>query len=193
MKKSFFILIAAAACLVGSTSDRGAWVIETESQLYIYGSTNVNSFTCKFESYKGGDTLQYTRRHSSSTLEFSSNQMTIPVHDFDCGVKQISKDFWKTLKSETYPNLHINFRSLQKISLKDKTWVDGVVDITLAGVTTRYTISYYVTVCNNSILLKGTHPVNFSDFNLLAPEKLKGLIKVNKCLEVEFNLVLKAV
>jgi hypothetical protein len=193
MKNSFLILIAAAAFFSSSTFDKGTWLIDTDSELYIYGSTNVNNFTCKFDSYKGGDTLEFIEEHSSSTLKFSFNQMTIPVKSFDCGVKQISRDFWKTLKSESYPDLRINFRSLQNLNVRNNTWVDGVVDITLAGVTARYTINYHVTTNNKVISLKGTHPVNFSEFNLLAPEKLKGLIKVNECLEVEFNLVLKVV
>ena len=119
--------------------------------------------------------------------------MTIPIRNFDCGAKQISKDFWKTLRYETYPQLDINFRSLQGLTIKNNSFINGIMDISLAGVTARYIIRYRVTTIKSNILLRGTHPVNFSDFKLVAPEKLKGLIKVNDILNVEFNLVLTEV
>jgi len=194
MKASTWLLIIATSFLSSGFSDKGNWVIDPESKLAIYGSTNVNKFTCRMDCYVGTDTLKFVKNYAACELQFSRNLMTIPIRSFDCGSKQISKDFWKTLKSETYPKLDINFRSLNNLNIKDNGHIRGVVDITLAGVTARYTILYVITLKNkNTILLKGTHSVNFADFDLEAPEKLQGLIKVNEELNVEFNLVLKEV
>ena len=194
MKKAATILIIASALLSSGFSGKGRWVIGDESRLTIHGSTNINSFTCEMTCYTGSDTLLYEKNYEACEIRFHRNSMTIPVRSFDCGARQISKDFWKTLKSETYPQLDIQFRSLQNISVKDNTFIKGVIDITLAGVTTRYTVRYHVDVMKGStILLKGMHPVNFSDFKLEAPEKMRGLIRVKEVLNVEFNLVLKAV
>jgi hypothetical protein len=180
--------------LFGNTdSDQGTWIIEAGSKLSIQGSTNVNKFTCKFDGYLGSDTLQYHRNHRTGTLNFSSNEMIIPVRSFDCGAKQISNDFRKTLKSETYPRLTIALRSLENPFNQNDCLIDGVVDITLAGVTTKYTVSYLVNLNKNTILLKGIRPVKFSDFGLEAPTKLQGLIRVDEELNVEFNLVLKEI
>jgi hypothetical protein len=193
--KTITILMILAASMAGSGfKSKGIWVIDAESQLTIQGSTNVNEFSCKIDYCTGTDTLQYVQANSTRELRFTRSRMTVPVRSFDCGAKPISKDFWKTLKAETHPNLEINFVSLQNIFFKDRTNIQGVVDITLAGVTTRYTICYDVTLQRNgNVLLNGTHAVNFSDFQLKAPEKLKGLIKVKEVLHVEFNLVLKEV
>jgi hypothetical protein len=66
------------------------------------------------------------------------------------------------------------------------------MDITIAGVTARYTVCYRSTIePNGAILLTGSHSVNFSDFRLHAPEKMNGLIKVKEGLKVNFNLILK--
>lgn len=186
-------MIVATAFLGSSSSDSGTWIIEAGSKLAIRGSTNVNKFTCKIDYYCGSDTLQYARNHGTGKLHFANNKMTIPVRSFDCGAKQISNDFWRTLKSDTYPELAIKFRSLENPFNQNACFINGVLDITLAGVTTTYTVRYRVTLDKNTILLNGIHPVNFSDFNLEAPEKLQGLIKVNEVLNVEFNLVLKEV
>ena len=187
------IVIVAIAFLGSTYADRGSWIIDAESQLTIHGSTNVNNFTCKIDCYTGGDTLQFIKNYTSREIQFSRNRMSIPIVSFDCGTKQISKDFRKALKSEIYPQLDINFRSLQNLVVINNSCINGIVDITLAGVTARYSIRYDITLNKNIILLKGTQSVNFSDFNLEAPEKLKGLIKVDESLNVEFNLVLKEI
>jgi len=182
-----------ATMLLGSSSsDRGTWIIVAGTKIAILGSTNVNKFTCRFD-YYNNDTLQYLRNHRTGKLNFSNNRMTIPVRSFDCGAKQISKDFRKTLKSEIYPELTIAFRSLENPFRENDCFIDGVIDITLAGVTTTYTVGYLVRLDKNTIFLNGIHPVNFSDFGLEAPTKLQGLIKVDEVLNVEFNLVLKGV
>lgn len=184
----------AAMLLSSGFADEGTWIIDAESQLTIQGSTNVNNFTCKIDYCTGTDTLQFVQNATGNELRFTRSLMTVPVRSFDCGAKPISKDFWKTLKSDTYPEMSINFISLQNLYFKDNSNIDGIVDITLAGVTTRYTIKYSVHVKDNgSVLLRGRHTVNFSDFQLVAPEKLNGLIKVKEVLKVDFNLLLKEV
>jgi hypothetical protein len=194
MKNLGMIFMIATAFLSSGFSIKESWLIHSDSRLTIHGSTNISNFTCKIDDYNGSDTLVFVKEASAAELHFLRNRMTIPVRSFDCGGRQISRDFWQTLKAETYPRLNINFRSLENLSNKDHNIVKGVVDITLAGTTARYTICYRVTRKDNvTVLLNGSRIVNFSDFNLEAPEKLNGLIKVNQSLNVEFNLVLKAI
>jgi len=193
--KTLTIIVILTAGMAGSGfKSKGIWVIDAESQLTILGSTNVNEFSCKIEYCTGTDTLRFMETNGARELRFTRSRMTVPVRSFDCGAKPISKDFWKTLKAETHPNLEINFISLQNVFIREQANIEGVVDITLAGVTTRYRICYRALhEKNGDVLLTGRHSVNFSDFELEAPEKLKGLIKVKEALQVEFNLVLKEV
>jgi hypothetical protein len=114
------------------------------------------------------------------------------VKGFSCGSHQITKDFLQTLKSEDYPHLEIFFRSFDKAFVKDQAYIDGVVDITLAGAVKTYTVRYYARRPDRrTILLTGVQAVNFGDFKLDPPQKMMGLIQVQECLEVEFNLTLK--
>jgi hypothetical protein len=192
-KVSIAAIIILAVTAAGFTR-KGIWIIDAESQLTIQGSTNVNSFTCKIEYYTGTDTLRYVEDKSTRELRFTRSRMTIPVGGFDCGARPISKDFRKALRADTYPNMEINFISLQNLSFEGKSTAKGIVDITLAGSTTRYAVCYRVsTKPNGNVQLIGEQAVNFSDFRLLAPEKLNGLIKVKEGLKVEFNLVLKEI
>jgi hypothetical protein len=192
MKEFRFIFLIIALFFSGF-SNESTWVIDSESKLAIHGESNINTFTCEVNSYSGHDTLQFFKNYAASALQFTAKRMSIPIKSFDCGSKKISKDFWKTLRSEEYPQLDINFISLQGTSIKNGSLVKGIVDITLAGITARYNIAFDARLKNGVILLSGTHPVNFADFGLKAPQKLRGLIRVKEVLHVEFNLVLKAI
>ena len=194
MKAKNVLILITLALLSAGFAEKGIWIIDAGSRLTIQGSTNVNDFTCKIDYCTGTDTLQFVENNSSKELRFTRSRMTVPIRSFDCGSRPISKDFWKTLKADQYPEMNIDFISLKSLYFKNNRKIDGVVDITLAGVKTRYTISFHVTVRDNGVvLLKGRRAVNFADFQLSAPEKLNGLIKVKESLKVDFNLLLKEV
>ncbi len=194
MNRMFTIALVAAALLAVGFKSKGVWIVDTESQLTIEGSTNINKFICKIEYCTGTDTLRYIESNTARELRFTRGRMRVPIRSFDCGARQISRDFWKTLNAETHPNLEIDFISLQNVSFANGSNTKGIVDITLAGSTTRYIVCYQVSLKpNGNVHLKGVRAVRFSDFGLVAPEKLKGLIKVNEGLTVDFSLVLKEV
>lgn len=174
-------------------TNEGTWVIDPNSTLTIHGATNVNTFTCSVDSYSGHDTLRYFNNYAASELQFTNNRMRIPIHQFDCGSRIISRDFRNTLKSDTHPDLFIRFISLSGNSIVNQKPVDGRMDIILAGVTKRYTVRFKTEVKNGHLVLSGAQSVNFNDFNLKAPEKLKGMIRVKDALKVEFYLILKPV
>lgn len=192
MNRIIATFIAAVALSGFRSVSEGVWVVDAESRLSIEGYTNVNKFVCKIDYCTGTDTLQYTEHNSTRELRFTRSRMRIPIRSFDCGADPISRDFWKTLKADKYPDLEINFIALQNLHTKDN--IKGVVDITLAGSTARYTIRYNASQNpRGHVLLKGMHDVNFMDFGLTAPKKLNGLIKVKDGLKVEFHLVLKEI
>ena len=184
------------ALFFGSTSfvDQGRWLIAPQSRLSIRGSTNVNTFTCKLDSYDVSDTLEYSEGKKSIDMRVTKNTMRIPIRGFDCGMKQITKDFQETLQYKKFPELEISFRSFTSPSISDQTQVDGIVDITLAGNTKRYQVRYFARCPNDKvIMLTGKQAVNFSDFKLIPPKKMMGMIQVQEALEVEFNLMLKRI
>lgn len=186
-----FILVVLVS---SSFSEQGRWVIHPQSRLLIHGTTNVNSFKCMLDAYKTADTLEYTQEGSSIELNVSRNRMRIPIRSFDCGNKQITRDFWSTLQSEKHPDIEIHFRSFRNGRMSHNSHIHGIVDITLAGATKRYNVKYLAQVPNDGdIFLTGTQTVNFADFRLEPPQKMMGLIQVQECLEVEFKLRLKSI
>lgn len=192
MKRGYSFLLVSAALVFGGFAPEKIWIIHPESELAIYGVTNINKFICRTACYNGSDTLRFNAEAGACEIVFTRNQMSIPVKSFDCGARRISSDFWSTLQADRYPRLEIRLRSLQTNALRDNGVVRSLVDIILAGKTKRYSIVYKVGMEKGNIIrLRGSQTVQFSDFGLTPPQKLNGLIKVNEHLDVEFNLVIR--
>lgn len=165
----------------------GVWVIEPNSTLAIDGSSNVNQFTCSIQQYLPGDTVWNSLDAGRKRLIFRNSKLNIDIQRFDCRHKYITTDFRKMLKAEIYPQLTIEFISLDE--LKTEGVVRGVVDISLAGRKKRMEILY---TCGQNlpthVTLKGEKWMKFTDFQLEPPRKLGGLIRINEDIKVHFNL-----
>jgi len=168
------------------------WLISESSSLSVNGTTNINKFTCDIPSYDQTDTLMLSRGNKEIIL---SGDIRLKIQSFDCHNSMMTHDLRKTLKEKEYPRLHIKFLSLSEIpELTTKpSLVTGMVDIELAGATKRFLVNYQVsTDGQKNIHLLGARDVNFSDFNLIPPRKLGGMIKTNDKLSVTFHLKMRA-
>lgn len=173
----------------GVSSDNAeTWIIKSSSRLMVYGSTNINTFTCSVSSYGKTDTLTYVMPAGKQNMYKVHSILHIPVSKFDCGNRFMTKDLQKTLKSEVYPHIIIDIKQLSALPSVNTKQIEGQVDITISGVKKYYTIPFELSRKQNIILMKGRKNVHFSDFKLIPPSKLGGSIKVNDLLEVEVTL-----
>jgi hypothetical protein len=195
----FRLIFISLFCLVGFRPGEShapappAWVVETGSMLNIEGSSNVNHFTCHMLQYLQADTLRWVRDDKTGKLWFRNSAVNIDVSQFDCHHKFITSDLRKTLKAGKYPFLRIHF-----ISMDDLTWVQegqsvrGQVNIELAGVQKRFNMDYTVIHEQGSrFRLRGSRQMHFSDFNLVPPSKLAGLIRIDQQIKVNFELLFR--
>jgi hypothetical protein len=169
-------------------SKHGKWIIDSSSRLLIHGKSNVNSFTCSISCYNRADTLHYTIE--SGEFIFGNNTMMIPVQDFDCGNTMITKDLRRTVKAVKNPHLIITFISMDRNS---SPGANAQMAITLAGVTKYTSIEFIQHTKDGLLQLTGKHLVSFKDFGLVPPKHVLGLVRVQKELNVEFNLLIKTV
>ncbi|MES2276255.1 MAG: YceI family protein [Bacteroidota bacterium] len=169
------------------------WVISESSSLAVNGSTNINKFSCEIPGYDQADTLTVTKNGKDIAL---SGNIRLSVQSFDCHNTMMTRDLRKTLKEKEYPKLNIQFLSLSEIpelSAKIQT-ITGLVNIQLAGTTKQFEINYQIsTDAAKGIHLIGSKNINFSDFNLVPPRKLGGMIKTNDRLAVTFHLKIKTI
>ncbi len=162
------------------------WVISENSSLMVNGSTNINKFSCEIPTYGQTDTLTVTKSGKAAIL---SGHVGLSIGSFDCHNSVMTRDLRKTLRQKEYPRLYIQFLSLSalpELTTRNQT-ITGLVNIELAGITKRFEIDYQISAdADNGIHLLGSRDINFSDFNLIPPRKLGGMIKTNDQLTVTF-------
>ena len=168
------------------------WAVQKNSTLSVRGSSNVNNFSCNISSLADYDTIVVMEGVTQPMALKGAIRMN--VLSFDCHNNLIRKDLRKTLKAEQYPKMIIRFLTLKSMPLLTaKTEnINGLVEVELAGVKKIFDLSYtFKRVGGGCIILKGGRKFCFSDFNLVPPRKLGGLVKIRDDFDVSFELGLK--
>ncbi|MDB5012138.1 MAG: hypothetical protein JWQ25_340 [Daejeonella sp.] len=171
------------------------WVITKGCSLKVDGRTNVNTFSCVIADYSIPDTLILQKTTSADPVTITGC-LKLDVINFDCKNAIMTKDLRKTLKQKSFPKLIIRFVNLSKYpDFKNRgDIIKGLVNIELAGVSKRFIIDYlFKQDGSTSFSLVGTRQVRFSDFNIVPPRKLGGMIQTDDELKVEFNLNVKII
>jgi hypothetical protein len=170
------------------------WAISQNSSLSVNGSTNVNKFSCVIPAYDRTDTLTVSsKKDQGVTL---SGTIGLNISSFDCHNSGMTKQLRKTLNEKQFPLLHIRFLSLNKLPelTAQPEVITGMVIIEIAGVSKHFEIKYQIDRDNQkTIHLVGSRVIDFSDFNLVPPRKLGGMIKTKDELSVEFHMNMKTI
>jgi hypothetical protein len=181
------------ALLMLAPTERTKWAISENSSLSVNGTTNINKFSCKIPAYDQTDTLTIAKSNKEVIL---TGKIGLNVQSFDCHNTMMTRDLRKTLKEKEFPRLYIQFISLSGFPelTANPQFITGLVNIELAGTNKRFEINYQILIdAQKTIHLLGTQDINFSDFNLIPPRKLGGMIKTNDRLTVAFHLKMKCI
>lgn len=166
------------------------WVVSQNSSLSVKGSTNVNQFTCVIPDCPQQDTLRVASGTSEQPVALTG-RIRLPVSSFDCHLPAMTRQLRETLKEKRFPALYIRFISLSKLPALSTVpaRITGLVDIEIAGATKRLEVSYQLNQDAQQVIhLRGSRALNFSDFDLVPPTKLGGMIKTRDELNVDFQL-----
>lgn len=161
----------------------------SESYLKIKGETNVNTFECEFDMMTISDAVSIKYQDYNSKIQFDDTKLILPNLKFDCGGKGINKDFNELLNTESFPEITLKLKEISKIK-RDKDLVTAIVEITISNIVRTYTVP--VSIANDKHLcVSGIMPLDINDFNLTAPTKMLGMIKVSPKIEIQFSLNIK--
>lgn len=141
-----------------------------ENNFTIIGKTNVNTFKCINKNFN----------IPASFGDVAYNKITLNVVDFNCKYDYITKDFRKTLSADKYPQIKVNFGKFKKNSAGIYT---SIAEVKLMNKTKSYNIE----LTENGKLLTGKQQVKFSDFGIVPPKKMGGMVVVKDELELFFS------
>jgi hypothetical protein len=168
-------------------------IVQSSSTVTIEGATNINRYKCIVSRYTGNDTLVLHEGGQGIRPVFVKGEVRLDASSFDCGIAPMTSDFHKTIKSQDYPSIVIDFISFSEMpsysSAHEK--FQGILKISLAGVTKLFEVNCLIKVdATNTINLTGSRDFLFSDFGMTPPSRMLGAVKVKEALKVSFHLKL---
>lgn len=199
-----FVLLIATIFLVGARSGlpvadpvKVRYQIESESKLYLKGTTNVNTFSCDCT-----DRFPYKYLEAESQgghTRYKNAGIRITVGNFNCRNRKIEADLQDAMKADKYPYISIDLAETWQdekcLNGGCKDWFDvqAKVRITITNITKERSVAARAKVIGkNRFQLRGEESMNMSEFGIHPPHAMFGLIKVNDLITFCFDLTVQA-
>ena len=169
--------------------------IKSSSTLTINGSTNLLKFNLHQNQEKlSKGKLKVGTTTSLNKTYLTQNQLTVMVKSFTSNNFIALREFFKMLKSDSYPTLQvqINFAEPLLISEKGQNYTgNAIINMTITGVTKQYSIPITLKSNGNVFILDGNKKLNINDFGMYPQPKMMGLVIISNWIDVDFHIIYK--
>lgn len=117
------------------------------------------------------------------------------VQGFECGNELMNRDFSKTLKQDEFPDITLTLIDLTgENSDMGLSVLAGEVDVEIAGKRHRMIMRCTLeSLSDGRKRILGSQPLAFSDFGIVPPRRLLGMVRVENEINVDFSLIIREV
>ncbi len=168
----FGLILVVTATLFSTPKD---YLLVSTKQFTVQGTTSIGGFECNYD-MKTKDTLFFNQPDKAAKITH-----TVPVKNFGCGNFMLNNDFRKTLKEKEYPTVRIELFNFKKSA------ENYSCDLALNLVGKQKTYKNLL-LKNDKNFLNGSITLHFSDFNLVPPKKIGGMIKIKEEITLSVSL-----
>jgi hypothetical protein len=157
----------------------------------INGKTNINRFTFEYDTSKS-NFLEKEDSENCTHVQENVIKFDFLVKGFESNNKRMNHDFYDMLKSSVYPKIIV---AIQQKEIKNIFYnrADNYLNLHLnmAGnhkvVPGKYSYQFLE---GDKLKLQGGTQINLNDFSLEPPQKMLGLVQVDKTIFINFDIVL---
>lgn len=172
------------------------YTIDSDSKLYLEGSSNVVDFTCRCtSSLQGGRFTMATEQGNG--FSFVNSLLKLPVQALDCGNRVMNKDMYEALAADEHPFVSIQLLSVKahdhKLFGECHEWEDlqARLRLTIAGEAREVIMHIRGTHLGyQRYRFVGAKPIYLTDFNIEPPRAMMGAIRVDNSITINMDLVL---
>lgn len=182
------IVLSISCCLNGMAGKPYSFSYCFLDHIQIEGETNLSQFHLVYQSTNKNRFVHNNleQKDPNEIIEFK-----IPVYQFEGQNQFMENDFREMLDASNHPLIKVGIKEncLDKISTETK---DDKIEflLTIAG-ETRHVVGYYnPEFRNNEILIKGVTRIKLSDFSIIAPEKMFGMLQVKDVIIIKFDILI---
>jgi len=193
------LLVAFASISWDQNRSSIAYHLETGSRLWINGSATLGSYECRTVAVYGIgnidiDSINKNNSHSLTDLANNRAQIKVLVKLFDCGNPVMNEDMYSALKADQ--DSIIQYTLIKTIVQHDSVVLNGSLGLriigylSIAGVSKQDTIDVNIkSLHGNKFEIIGHKNLSMVDFNIIPPSAFFGLIKADKELTINFDLI----
>ena len=184
MKRIFSVITLLLFVFVGAAQSQQLTINKNDSQLTVFGTSNIHDWEIIAESMSGSLTPIWVDNKLKSLEKLT---FKIPVESLKSGKSGMDKNTYVALKSDKYPNIKFNLQST-KITGNDIT-VTGTLEIAGTKKTVTFPVKY--SVSGGNIVISGSYKMKMTDYKVEPPTALFGSITTGNDLTIKFNIQFK--
>jgi len=156
-------------------------------EVVITGSTNMNQFSLNYRE------KNYSAVPAPGGKNHDRFKISIPARKIKAESKMMLNDFLEMINARKYPVIAITLEE----GIADKVLADSSllhqVGLTINGITNSYHVRSRSVECDpGQWCLSGKFTVNLSNFEIEAPKKFFGLVKVEDEVFINFRILFSA-
>ena len=196
MKYCYSILLVFTYSIVGAQVNPSNSFIVKHTYFAIAGKTNVNDFSCRLIRNDLSDTLHISGNWEGLNLEVGGLNFDLPVSEFDCGMKMMTRDFQKLLKYEEHPEVSLQINHLLLSDDYNLDSLESITSYTTIQITSearKETIENgYFRKYEDQYILGGSHKIKMTDYHIEPPTRFLGTIRAQDELYIEFEIIFES-
>ncbi len=156
-----------------------------QGKVQIQGRSNVGGFSLALDLDEKNDFICH---NGDEEIAFFSRDLQLQLSDFQSRNQHMKDDFLELLKASKYPYIYITF-IVDPLVSGDQISKSLTAIITIAGISRMYRIDCRNLDLNGSELhIDGEKKLSIRDFNLVPPSKLKGMVRVDEVVDIQFSI-----
>ena len=193
MTAALLTLVTAAA---GAQDTRV--VVSPDSKLWIDGTSNLHSWSCKATSMDAAIDLDAELAAQIATAPpkaLKRVHVKIPVKSLKCNHGGMDGNVYKALKADESPEISYILATFEAApgDVKDTFSLHTVGSLTVAGTERKIEMDVVATrLADGSVIAKGLVPIKMTDFGIKPPTAIFGRLKTGDEIKVNFELMVGA-
>lgn len=188
-----FVAVTAGHAGAQNTANTTRVNVTPDSKLWIDGTSNLHSWSCKADKIDASIDMDATAAASMNVgapKAVKKVDVKIPVKALHCNHGGMDGNVYKALKADDAPEISYILATLEAApEAKDEFQLTTTGTLTIAGKQNQITMIVEATrLADGTIKAKGMVPVKMTDFGIQPPTAIFGRLKCGDEVKVNFEL-----